>query len=110
MKKAGVNVAKDAAMYIIKSIVASEKLLSEPDLTKFSTSVVTSVAVDDALDIDPGASDDGDDAQDDYNTVDGDERALEDLVDSDPEDEFALGDMDIERDEEENMNNNAMGF
>lgn len=105
LKKAGVNVAKDATLYIIKAILLSEKLVSKPDLTKFATSAVIANTVDVALELTLGNNEFGQD--DDGDSMD---KSLNQTVDFEPDNEFELDDMDIEQDNEENTNNNAMGF
>lgn len=101
LKKAQVNVAQDLIMYIINSLIKSEKMISEPDMSK--------VAI-------PGAKDTG---LNNYNLLEmseGDDDAIEgyaspaesvgelaDMKDADPDDEFATGELDMERDAEENF-------
>lgn len=110
LKSANVNVANDITLYIINNIIESEKMLSEPDLTKFATSVITAVESNDDGDGDgQDEGDDGIDVQDDYNSPEEPEKAFEELEDAEPDDEFATGDLDMEIDDD-NMGSNPMDF
>ena len=110
MQKAGMNLAHDVIKFMITSIIQSEKMLSEPDLTKFSTSVIASNDIDLSADIAVMSDIEGDDVQDGYMSVVESEKSLGELSDANPDDEFATGDLDIEVDADENLVNNAMDF
>ena len=110
MQKAGMNLAHDVIKFMITSIIQSEKLLSEPDLTKFSTSVIASNDIDLSADIAVMSDIEGDDVQDGYVSAAESEKSLGELSDANPDDEFATGDLDIEADADENLVNNAMDF
>ena len=110
MQKAGMNLAYDVIKFMITSIIQSEKMLSEPDLTKFSTSVIASNDIDLSADIAVMSDIEGDDVQDGYMSAAESEKSLGELSDANPDDEFATGDLDIEADADENLVNNAMDF
>jgi hypothetical protein len=110
MQKAGMNLAHDVIKFMITSIIQSEKMLSEPDLTKFSTSVIASNDIDLSADIAVMSDIEGDDVQDGYVSAAESEKSLGELSDANPDDEFATGDLDIEADADENLVNNAMDF
>ena len=110
MQKAGMNLAYDVIKFMITSIIQSEKMLSEPDLTKFSTSVIASNDIDLSADIAVMSDIEGDDVQDGYMSAVESEKSLGELSDANPDDEFATGDLDIEADADENLVNNAMDF
>jgi hypothetical protein len=82
MKKAGMTVANDITMYLIKTLLHVEKITSKPDMNKFKSSMVSDIDYDadfgEGLFNDVGDSDDDDDA--------------------DPDDPFSLNDLDIEQD------------
>ena len=102
--------ADNITKYMINSIMESEKMLSDPDLTKFSKYVVASDNLEMDVDV-PVVSDDveGDDVQDGYESAVESEKELEDLSDENPDDEFSVGDLDMELDEDGNLIN-AMDF
>jgi hypothetical protein len=106
-KKAGVNIAHDLTLYIIKNILDSEKLLAKPDLVKFNMAVIA-VTNDDMLDT--AILSDDDDVQTGYVSEAESEKSLMELGDSDVDNEFDTGDLDIETDEEENLLGNPMDF
>ena len=110
MKNANMAIANDAINYIINNIIQSEKMLSEPDLTKFATSVVASNNNDLNVDINIMSDIEGDDVQDGYFSAVDSEKSLGELSDANPDDEFSINDLDIEVDADENLINNAMGF
>ena len=110
MQQAGMNIAYDLIKYMISSIIQSEKMLSEPDLTKFSTSVIAYNDIDLSADITVMSDIEGDDVQDGYVSAAESEKSLGELSDANPDDEFATGDLDIETDADENLVNNAMDF
>ena len=111
MKKASVNIADEIIMYIINSIIDSEKALSEPDLTKFSATVVASnleeISTENIAEI---SDTEGDEVQNNHYESEESEAEIENIVDEEPNNEFDLGDMDIEMDEEENISANPMDF
>jgi hypothetical protein len=99
------SIAHDLIMYMIDSLIKSEKALSEPDVSKF---VIQSFKADgvnsfDALDV-------GDD-DDNYGNVSDVESVgdINDMVDEDPDDQFSTGNMDVEGNEE-NMEMNHGEF
>ena len=104
MKKAGMENAYDITIFIINSILATEKILSEPELVKFTSAILAST------DIDTGIDGEGDDVKNGYESPAESEKALDELDDNDPADEFSLGDLDIEEDADENLLANPMGF
>lgn len=109
MKKNNINVTDELILYIIKSIIDDEKLLSKPDLTKFKASVIAKNDIDESLPID--ISDiDGDDVQNGYVSAVESEKSLLEMEDTNPDNEFATGDLDIEADEQENLMGNPMDF
>jgi hypothetical protein len=110
MQNANMNIAYDVIKFIISSIIESEKMIAKPDLTKFKASVVASNDVDLGADLSNVVDFDGDDIQDGYVSDAESEKSLGEMSDTNPDDEFATGDLDIEAGSEENMNNNAMGF
>lgn len=110
MKTSDMHLAYDVIKFMINSIIQSEKMLSKPDLTKFSTSVVASNDIDLSVDIAVMSDIEGDDVQDGYGSAAESEKSLGDLSDANPDDEFATGDLDIEADADENLVNNAMDF
>ena len=109
MKNAEMQNADNIIKYMINSIMESEKMLSDPDLTKFSKYVVAS----DNIEIDVyllATSDvDGDDVQDGYESEVESEKGLEELSDENPDDDFSVGDLDMELDEDGNVIN-SMDF
>ena len=95
-------------MYIINNIIESERILSEPDLTKFASVVVTTnvAEIDDNYAIE--SDNDGDETQKNY---DDNEESEVELDQADVEqNDFNIDDVDIEMDEEENVNGNPMDF
>jgi len=101
-KKRNINVSKDLIMYIINDILHEEKLLSEPNMNKLKIKSKLDIEADIYGTYDVGDNDD------EYGNEDDDVdqgKALDELGDSDPEDEFSVGDMDIEVDNEENLEN-----
>jgi hypothetical protein len=98
LQKADFNVAVELIKYIIKSIVDSERLVSKPDDFKFMTSKFKN---DD--DVYVGNIDDDDDARDGYTSNTESVGDIYDAVDEDPDDQFDTGDLDMERDAEENF-------
>ena len=87
----------------------SEKLLAKPDLVKFNTAVIA-ITNNDMLDTTILSDVDGDDVQTGYVSQADSEKSLMELGDSDVDNEFATGDLDIENDEEENLLGNPMDF
>jgi hypothetical protein len=101
MKKAQINVANELVMLIINSIIKAEKMISEPDISKF---VIPSAKGDDmdryeSLETENAAES----AYDGYASSVESEGVLEDLGDDEPDDQFATGDLDMEQDAEENF-------
>lgn len=96
MKKIQMDNAQELIMYMINSIIKSEKSLSEPEIEKF---VIPSSKIED---IDLFATVDIGDDDDNYGIVSDAESVgdINDMKDSDVEDEFATGDLDIEQNEE----------
>lgn len=101
-KKHNINVSRELILYIINNILYEEKMLSEPDMNKLKIKSKLDVETDiyqtyDVEDID-----------DEYGNEEGDVdqgKTLDELGDSDQEDDFSVGDMDIELDNEENLEN-----
>ena len=95
-------------------MIESEKLLSEPDLLKFKSSIIsdnnTDINTDATVDTNMGEIDVADDEYDGYESPAESEKSLAELDDAEPDDEFSIGDLDIEYDDDENLVNNAMGF
>lgn len=110
MKKSNMTIANDVTKYIINSIIHSEKMLSKPDLTKFASYVVTSNDMELNTENDIMSDVEDDDIQEGYISAAESEKSLGELSDTNPDDEFATGDLDIEADADENLVNNAMDF
>ena len=114
MKNAGMEIAYDVCKFIINTIIESEKLLSEPDLLKFKSSIIsdnnTDINTDATVDTNMGEIDVADDEYDGYESPAESEKSLAELDDAEPDDEFSIVDLDIEYDADENLVNNAMGF
>ena len=97
MKKAQMNVEHDLIIYIINTIIKSEKMFSLPDIAKFviPDSKESDMNAYDILEIDT-----------DYNADDGYESApesvgdLDDLGDDDLDDDFATNELDMEKNDE----------
>lgn len=101
MKKAQINVAIELVMIIINIIIKSERMISEPDISKF---VIPGIKGDDmdryeSLETENAAES----AYDGYASSVESEGALEDLGDDEPDDQFATSDLDMEQDAEENF-------
>ena len=107
LKKSEVNVAEDITMYIINSIIESEKILSDPDLTKFSSAIIAT----NIIDIEETVVESDNDNDDIQNESNNEESEIENdqIVDVEQGD-FDIHDIDIEMDEEENLNGNPMDF
>ena len=105
LKKSEVNVTEEIVMYIINSIIDSEKILANPDLTKFSSAIVATNVID--IDETAAESDNDNDIQNESANEESD--ADNDQVDVEQGD-FDINDIDIEMDEEENINGNPMDF
>ena len=105
LKKSEVNVTEEIVMYIINSIIDSEKILANPDLTKFSPAIVATNVID--IDETAAESDNDNDIQNESANEESD--ADNDQVDVEQGD-FDINDIDIEMDEEENINGNPMDF
>jgi hypothetical protein len=111
MKKAGMETAHDIIKLIINTIIESEKLLSEPDLVKFTSAIIASNNIDVSLDGNVSVVDgDGDDVQDGYESAAESEKSLAELGDEEPDDAFSIGDLDIEIDADENLISNPSGY
>ena len=111
MKSAGINVSTELTKYIIDRILNSDKMLSKPDLTKFKASAIVANEIDE-LDTMIESDVDGDNIRDGYVSPAESEKSLLDMSDDDPDNEFAIGDLDIETgfDDDENTQNNPMDF
>ena len=110
MKKAGMETSHDIIKLIINTIIESEKLLSEPDLVKFTSAIIASNNIDVSLDGVVMADVDGDDIQDGYGSAAESEKSLIELGDDEPDDQFSIGDLDIEIDADENLISNPSGY
>ena len=110
MKKAGMETSHDIIKLIINTIIESEKLLSEPDLVKFTSAIIASNNIDVSLDGVAMADGDGDDIQDGYGSAAESEKSLIELGDDEPDDQFSIGDLDIEIDADENLISNPSGY
>ncbi len=111
MKKSGMETAHDIIKLIINTIIESEKLLSEPDLVKFTSAIIASNNIDVNLDGNATMVDgDGDDVQDGYESAAESEKSLAELGDDEPDDQFSIGDLDIEIDADENLLGNPSGY
>lgn len=98
LTKIHVNVTHDIIMYMINSIISFEKLISEPEMSKFVIPGFRDTDNDNytALNI----SDEDDDAFDGYASPVESIGELADLIDEDPVDEFATDELDMEQNEE----------
>jgi hypothetical protein len=110
MKSAGMVLAKDIITFILSSVIQSEKMLSKPELAKFTTSIISANDRDLSADTNIMTGIEGDDLQEGYVSEVESEKSLAGLSDTNPDDEFAIGDLDIEADADENLVNNPMGF
>jgi uncharacterized protein with PIN domain len=95
-----INIHKELIAYINNGLINSERLLSEPDLNTLKIKQSFDSNNYDFYDIEDDGEDDGD--GDDNNESN---KFLEELEDEEPDDQFATGDLDIERDNEENLEN-----
>jgi hypothetical protein len=95
-----INIHKELIAYINNGLINSERLLSDPDLNTLKIKQSFDSNNYDFYDIE----DDGDDDNDDNNDNESN-KFLEELEDEEPDDQFATGDLDIERDNEENLEN-----
>jgi len=100
MKKAGMDTAFALTEYIIKILLESDKLLSNPDIAKFKSALYKTNDIDTTINVD-GV--DADVEQSDVESEKSDE-------DAEPDDVFSIADMDIEQDADENLISNAMDF
>ena len=98
LKKNQVVVANELVLYIINEIIANDKMLSLPDITKFVIPGFKDELNDnfEALNI----SDDDDDNFTGYTSPTESIGEIDDLVDNEPDDNFSVADMDIEMNEE----------
>jgi hypothetical protein len=98
LKNADISNATAIITHLANTIVKTEKLVSEPEASKFVFH-----KYDNDVGAESGNSDiddigDGDDIMDGYASQAESEKSIYDAVDSDPDDEFALGDIDIDAD------------
>jgi hypothetical protein len=109
MKKALMTTSMDVIKHITNTIVNTEKTLSEPDASAFvfgSSLSYDDVNILDEIDL----ADAGDDIMDGYTSQDDQNIGIHDMVDEEPDDEFAINDMDIDMDNMENFEGNPMDF
>ena len=98
---AKVNIANKLTMYIINSIINTERFLSKLDLRKITD---LSKKNDDFEVNSINSENSGDENSDDNKS----EKSILELSDEDPDNVFSLNDMDIEMDADENINGNPI--